>query len=130
MQCVKPLARLSSPTNRLKFLDPLLGAHERNLVTTITEALTVEHTLLNSLFDEILRLLPDVRTVQELRLLTRLVEGVLAHHAELEDNLAYSALNQALTEKGKFDQLQLDHRELDERNAAASAAEFSEAVGA
>jgi hypothetical protein len=51
-------------------------------MTSITETLTVEHTLLNYLFDEILCFLPDVRTVKELRLLTRLcMTGVNPRHA-------------------------------------------------
>jgi len=98
-------------------------------MSTITETLTAEHALLNLLFDELGRLLPQVRTVAELRLLTRLVTGLLSHHADLEDNLAYAALDHALAEKGQLDRLYQDHHEIDQRfRAAAVAKELPEAV--
>jgi hypothetical protein len=96
---------------------------------TITDSLITEHTLMCHLFDEIGRLLPGVRTVAEVRLLTRLVEGVLAHHADVEQNLAFAALDHALAQKGELRRLYQDHQEIDShlRNALL-AAEFSEAV--
>jgi len=95
----------------------------------IIETLTDEHALFNLLFDEITRLLPDVKTVNEVRLLTRLVEGLLAHHADIETNVAYAALDHALAEKGQLKQLYQDHEEIDTclRDAALSP-QLSEAV--
>jgi hypothetical protein len=96
---------------------------------TITETLSAEHTLLNLLFDEMTRLLPDVKTLNEVHLLTRLVEGVLAHHGDVETNLAYAALDQALAEKGRLKRLYQDHEEIDTcLRDAALATKFSEAV--
>jgi hemerythrin-like domain-containing protein len=81
------------------------------------------------LFDEIDRLLPDVRTVAEVRLLGRLVEGVLSRHADVEQNLAYAALDQALAGKGELNQLYQDHEEIDAcLQHATLAVEFVEAV--
>ncbi len=80
---------------------------------TITESLTSEHTQFCLLFDEIDRLLPDVRTVAEVRLLSRLVQGALSHHADVEENLAYAALDHALAEKGESIRLYQDHHEID-----------------
>jgi hypothetical protein len=48
----------------------------------ITNFLITEHALFCELFDEIDRLLPGVRTAAEVRLLSRLVEGVLSRHAD------------------------------------------------
>jgi hemerythrin-like domain-containing protein len=99
-------------------------------MSTIIQTLVAEHVLLNRLFDEIGRLLPEVKTVEELRLLTRLVNGVLTHHADLEDNLAYTALDHALAEKGLFDQLHVDHQEFNQRLAdAGKATEVTKGVG-
>jgi len=69
----------------------------------ITNFLTTEHALFCELFDEIDRLLPDVRTANEVRLLSRLVEGVLSRHADVEQNLAYAALDHALGGKGRVE---------------------------
>jgi hypothetical protein len=81
------------------------------------------------LFDEIDHLLPDVRTVAEVRLLGRLVEAVLTQHANVEQNLAYAALDHASAEKGKFKQMYQDHEEIDEcLHHARLATEFVEAV--
>jgi hemerythrin-like domain-containing protein len=95
----------------------------------ITNFLTTEHALFCELFDEIDRLLPDVRTLAEVRLLSRLVVGVLSRHADVEQNLAYAALDHALAEKGELNQLYQDHEEIDAcLHHATLAAEFVEAV--
>lgn len=98
-------------------------------MTTIIDSLIVEHTLLVELFDAIDALLPDLQTVAEVRLLSRLVEAVLSRHADVEQNLAFAALDHALIEKGRLDRLYQDHDEIDECFGRARAAgEFSEAV--
>jgi hypothetical protein len=100
-----------------------------NTNNIITNFLTTEHSLFCELFDEIDLLLPDLRTAAEVRLLGRLVEGVLSRHADVEQNLAYAALDHALAEKGELKQLYQDHQEIDARfQQAALAEEFVEAV--
>jgi hypothetical protein len=95
----------------------------------VTDFLTSEHAVFCSLFDAIDRLLPDVRTVAEVRLLSRLVEGVLSQHADVEQNLAFAALDHALAEKDQLKRLHQDHEEIDARlRDAALATEFSQAV--
>jgi hemerythrin-like domain-containing protein len=100
-----------------------------NTNNIIANFLTTEHAVFCELFDEIDRLLPDVRTVAEVRLLSRLVEGVLSRHADVEQNLAYAALDHALAEKGELNQLYQDHEEIDAcLHHATLATEFVEAV--
>jgi hemerythrin-like domain-containing protein len=100
-----------------------------NTDNVITNFLTTEHAVFCELFDEVDRLLPDVRTVAEVRLLGRLVEGVLSRHADVEQNLAYAALDHALAEKGELNQLYQDHEEIDAcLHHATVATEFVEAV--
>jgi hemerythrin-like domain-containing protein len=54
---------------------------------------------------------------------------VLTRHADVEQNLAYAALDQALAEKGELKQLYQDHEEIDASfHHAALAADFAEAV--
>jgi hemerythrin-like domain-containing protein len=96
---------------------------------TIIDSLVTEHVVLRQLFDEIDRVLPGVRTVAEARLLARLVEGVLSRHADLEQNLAFAALDHALAQKGELKRLYQDHHEIDAQlGQAAQAREKPEAV--
>jgi len=102
------------------------GMNSNNIITNF---LATEHAVFCELFDEIDRLLPEVQTVAEVRLLSRLVEGVLSRHADVEQNLAYAALDHALAEKGELNQLYQDHEEIDAcLHHATLAAEFVEAV--
>ena len=79
----------------------------------ITELLIAEHTLFCSVFDHIELTLPDLKTLGEARLMGRLVETLLRAHAKTEEELAYTALDHVLHEKGQLDRLHLDHHEID-----------------
>jgi len=96
---------------------------------TIIDSLTAEHALLCELFDEMERLLPGLRTVSEVHLLSRLLEGVLLRHANVEQNLAFAALDHALAEKGQLRRLHQEHEEIDHcLHQAKVAKQFPEAV--
>ena len=75
----------------------------------ITHTLANEHTLLCALFDEIGVVLRNARSVAEVRIISRLVEAILSRHADIEQNLAYAALDHALAERGALHQLCQDH---------------------
>ena len=79
----------------------------------ITDSLATEHDLFCRLFDEIGRLLPELSTVEEARRLSRLVAALLSHHASVEENLAFPALDHALAEAGGLHHLYQDHEEID-----------------
>lgn len=81
----------------------------------ITDILTVEHTVFRAFFDYAERVLPDLKTVAEIKLLARLAEKLLHNHGESEQNLAYAALDHMLKEKGHLSRLYSDHREMDTR---------------
>ena len=98
-------------------------------MATIIDSLTTEHALLSELFDEIGLLLPDLRTVPEVRLLSRLVEGVLSRHADVETNLAFAALDHAQAQNGQLTRLHQDHQEIDKfLHSATVATVFPDAV--
>jgi hypothetical protein len=82
---------------------------------TINDALRLEHVFLRKLFQEVDQLLPEVQTLGEVRLLCRIIESLLAAHGDVEQNLAYSALDQGLAERGELAQLYQDHEEIDGR---------------
>jgi hemerythrin-like domain-containing protein len=78
---------------------------------TITEALIVEHGVFRTTFAQIERDLASY-TPGEAKRISALIEHLLRHHGEQEQNLALTALNHTLAEKGETDRLQLEHHEL------------------
>ena len=88
-------------------------------MSSITETLIAEHGVFTDLFTHIEGLLPDLKTLAEVRLLATLVERLLQSHAEAEGNLAYLALDHVLEDKGHIDRLHQDHQEIDASLARA-----------
>lgn len=80
---------------------------------TITEILVAEHRIFLGVFDQIERALAGVTTLNEARMLARLVEGMLESHAGTETELAYLALDHVLQDKGQLDRLHEEHQEID-----------------
>jgi hemerythrin-like domain-containing protein len=89
---------------------------------TIIESLTAEHGVFETLFEQIETLLPELKTLNEAKLLGRLLEGLLAGHGEREENLAYAALDQLLADRGQLDRLYQDHQEMDKQFGELKAA--------
>ncbi len=88
----------------------------------ITDALIMEHAVFRSVFRQIERQLPQIRSSAEINVLARLVEGLLEAHGHAEEDMLYAALDHALAERSQLQQLHRDHRELDERYQAISRA--------
>jgi hypothetical protein len=86
-------------------------------MTTITEALCLEHAVLRQVFDQIERVLAGSQSAHEVKSLAAVVEGLLSGHAENETNLAHSVLDHVLAERGALQHLHQDHHELDGRFA-------------
>lgn len=80
---------------------------------TITKILIMEHAVFCDVFDQIERILAGTKSADEVKALASVVEGLLVSHAETETNLAYSALDHALADKGSLDRLHQDHHEID-----------------
>ena len=81
----------------------------------ITEVLTTEHAIFRVMFDYTDRVLPDLKTITEIKLLAQLAEQMLHGHGESEQNLAYAALDHMLKDKGHLGRLYTEHREMDAR---------------
>ncbi len=95
---------------------------------TINDALRLEHVFLRKMFQEVDQLLPEMKTLGEVQLVSRIIESLLAAHGDVEQNLAYSALDQGLAERGELAQLYQDHEEIDGRfESARTAANVPEA---
>ena len=82
---------------------------------TITKILIMEHAVFCDMFDQIERILAGTKSADEVKALASVVEGLLVSHAETETNLAYSALDHALADKGSLDRLHQDHHEIDDQ---------------
>lgn len=89
---------------------------------TITEALIAEHVVFSALFDQAETLLRQAATLAEIKMLSRMVEGLLLRHRNTETNLAYLALDHALAERGSFERLYQEHKEIDDRLAEVQTA--------
>ncbi|HUJ10796.1 MAG TPA: hemerythrin domain-containing protein [Verrucomicrobiae bacterium] len=84
-----------------------------SLVTDIIDVLVIEHQVFLALFDEVERALPKLKAVGEVRMLCRLVAGLLHNHGDEEANLIYIALDHVLLERHQLARLNHDHHELD-----------------
>ena len=81
---------------------------------SITKVLRMEHAVFCNVFDQVERVLSVTRPAAEVHLLASVVEGLLAGHGETEANLAYSALDHSLADRGALKQLYQDHHEIDD----------------
>jgi hemerythrin-like domain-containing protein len=80
---------------------------------TITKALIIEHAVFREVFDQIEQVLAGTPSAAEVKMLASVVEGLLSGHGETETNLAYSALDHALADRGALHRLHQDHHEID-----------------
>jgi hemerythrin-like domain-containing protein len=83
-------------------------------MSTITQALVMEHAVFCAVFDQVEGVLPRLSSAQEAKILATVAEGLLSNHAETEKNLAYSVLDHVLKEDDRLNRLHQDHHEIDE----------------
>jgi len=72
-----------------------------------------EHRAFLGLFEEVERSLPLLKTVDEVRLTCRLIQGLLHKHGDAEDDLSFVAVDHILKEHKRHARLHHDHREID-----------------
>ena len=82
-------------------------------MANIIDVLVIEHQVFLALFDKIEETLPRLKTVGEVRLLCRLMAGLLQNHGDEEANLIYIALDHVLLDRHQLTRLNHDHHELD-----------------
>lgn len=73
----------------------------------------MEHRVFLTLFDQVECVLPDLKTVQELRPLCRLLRGLLHNHGIEEDDLSCVAVRHILKQHKRHTRLHHDHRQID-----------------
>ena len=79
----------------------------------ITEALLAEHVVFHNIFDYIERILPDVKTLAEVKSLAELMESLLLAHGKAEEDLVFAPLDHCLEQIGQRDTFYEEHHEID-----------------
>jgi hemerythrin-like domain-containing protein len=80
---------------------------------TITGALLAEHTVFHSLFDQIERMAPRLKTAAEVRAIARLLASVMEAHSHTEDALFIEPLEHCLQQLGQHDTFHEEHKQID-----------------
>ena len=79
----------------------------------ITEALLAEHVVFHNIFDYIERILPDLKTLAEVKSLAELMESLLLAHGKAEEDLVFAPLDHCLEQIGQRDVFHEEHHEID-----------------
>jgi len=79
----------------------------------ITEALLAEHMVFHNVFDHIERVLPNLKSLAEVRALAGLMESLLRPHSKTEEDLVFAPLDHCLEQIGQRDTFEEEHEEID-----------------
>ena len=79
----------------------------------ITEALLAEHMVFHNVFDHIERVLPNLKSLAEVRALAGLMESLLLPHSRTEEELVFAPLDHCLEQIGQRDTFEDEHQEID-----------------
>lgn len=80
----------------------------------ITEALIAEHVVFHNLFDHVENELPKLKTIAEVKTLSRLLENMLETHSKVEDQLLIEPLEPSFSQMGQAENFHAEHHEIDE----------------
>jgi hemerythrin-like domain-containing protein len=79
----------------------------------ITEALLAEHMVFHNIFDHVERVLPKLKTIDEVKSLAKLMESLLRAHGKTEEELVFAPLDHCLEQIGQRDTFEEEHHEID-----------------
>ena len=80
---------------------------------TIIDGLVAEHRVFLTVFDQIERSLPEIKTTGEIALICRILERLIHDHGTAETDLAYITFDHVLKEQNRCMRLTHDHEEID-----------------
>ena len=80
---------------------------------TIIDGLVAEHRVFLTVFDQIERSLPEIKTTGEIALICRILERLIHDHGTAETDLAYITFDHVLKEQNRCSRLSHDHEEID-----------------
>jgi hemerythrin-like domain-containing protein len=79
----------------------------------ITDALLAEHVVFHNIFDHIERVLPQLKTLSEVKAFAGLMENLLRAHSHTEEELVFAPLDHYLEQIGQRDTFEFEHQEID-----------------
>ncbi len=79
----------------------------------ITDALLAEHVVFHNIFDHIEHVLPQLKTLAEVKGWAGLMEVLLLAHGKAEEDLVFAPLNHYLEQLGQRDTFEHEHHEID-----------------
>jgi hemerythrin-like domain-containing protein len=79
----------------------------------ITDVLRAEHAVFHNLFDHIEAVLPETKTLAEVKSLTTVAETLLAPHSQTEDDLFIEPLEHCFDQIGQNDLFHEEHKLID-----------------
>ena len=88
----------------------------------ITDALTIEHVTIRTVFSQIENVLTKLERLEDVKAMASMVEALLEQHGEVEEHLLYVVLDHALAEVGKLEFMSQEHGEIDQRLASIQSA--------
>jgi len=88
----------------------------------ITEILMAEHSVFHNLFDHIEAVVPEAKTLGEVKSLATLVDKLHAPHARTEDDLFMEPLEHCIDQIGQNQTFHEEHRRIEEMLARVQTA--------
>lgn len=79
----------------------------------ITDALKAEHAVFHNLFDYLEKVVPDLKTLAEVKAMAKLMESLLEAHGKVEDELVSLPLEHVLEHIGQLEKFKYEHDEID-----------------
>ena len=80
----------------------------------ITEALLAEHVVFHNLFDYVERVVPKVKTLGEVCVLSSLLDTMLKTHSKVEDRLLIDPLEAAFSQMAQADNFHDEHHQIEQ----------------
>lgn len=84
----------------------------------ITDVLRAEHAVFHNLFDHIEAVVPQLKTLAEVKGLATVVEKVNAPHSQTEDDLFIGPLEHCFDQIGQSETFHAEHQQIEEMLAA------------
>jgi hemerythrin-like domain-containing protein len=79
----------------------------------ITEILQAEHAVFHNIFDHLEKVVPNLKTIGEIKTLASLLKSLLEAHGKVEDELVSLPLEHYLEHIGQLENFRNEHIEID-----------------
>ena len=80
----------------------------------ITKALLAEHVVFHNMFDHLERIIPALKTSEEVKALSSLVTAMMKDHSTIEDQLLIEPMEHCLSQLGQEENFHEEHDKIDD----------------